>query len=205
MAVTSSKPPRKNASIPFITGITAQWGYDHLRQGLQVSFAGAKSSEDFAARFANVYDQTVIAIPAGVMLSFPATNVTRRIETLVTRVPRAPFLVLVLLNLLYPATGVTLTIIALFALIRGRGVRDAQARLSVAAVVAESFENPALGDDAKKIDDLYAERRGLTPRRVALGRKENGGRRYGQIVIKEEQGDEERLLKEGVEMQPLQS
>ena len=57
----------------------------------------------------------------------------------------------------------------------------------------------------KKIDDLYAERRGLTPSRVALRRKEHGGRRYGQIVLKKEQGDEERLLEVGVEMQPLQS
>ncbi len=203
MGVTSSNTPQKNASIPFITGITAQWGYDQLLQGLQVSFAGAKSSEDFAAKFANVYDQAMMAIPAGVMVSLPATNVTRRIETPVTRVPRAPFLALVLLDLLYAATGAALTIMAVFALIHGRGVRDAQARLSVAAVVAESFESPALGDDARKIDDLYAERRGLTPRRVALGRKGNGGRRYGQIVLKEDPGDGESLLRERVEMQRL--
>ena len=146
-----------------------------------------------------------MAVPAGVMVSLPATNVTRRVETPVTRIPQAPFIALLVLDLLYAATGVTLTVIALFTLMRGRGVRDAQARLSVAAVVAESFENPALGDDARTINDLYAEGRGLKPRRVALGRMENGGRRYKQIVVKEGQTAGERsLLKEGSEMGPLQ-
>ena len=70
-------------------------------------------------------------------------------------------------------------------------MKDAQARLSVAAVVAESFENPALGDDAHSVSDLYAERRGKVTRRVALGRAEGGGRRFKQIVIKgvEESGE----------------
>lgn len=175
-------------------GITAQRGYDQLRQGLQASFAGAKSSEDFAAKFAKVYDQTVMAIPAGKMLQLPATNVRRRIETTVTRVPRAPFLALVLLDLIYAAIGVVLTIFALIALFRGRSVRDAQARLSVAALVAESFESPALQDDAKNIDDLYAERRGLTTQRVVLERKEDGGRRYEQISALDERRDREKLL-----------
>ena len=137
-----------------------------------------------------------MALPAGVMLPLQATNVTRRVETPVTRVPVAPFLALVLLNLLYAAAGVSLTLIALLAIVRGHSVRDAQARLSVAAVVAESFESPALGDNATCIDDLYAERRGMATRRVALGRREDGGRRYKLLVMKDQEAGQ-RLLEWG--------
>ncbi len=71
------------------------------------------------------------------------------------------------------------------AVVKGKGVRDAQARLSIDAIVAESFESPAWGDDATKIDELFAERRGKATRRIALSRREGGGRRYRRIVLRE--------------------
>ena len=64
----------------------------------------------------------------------------------------------------------------------GRGVRDAQVRLSLAAIVAERFENPALGDDAREVDELYAERRGLATKKVTMKRRDGGARRYGLVV-----------------------
>lgn len=59
-----------------------------------------------------------------------------------------------------------------------------QARLSVDTSVAEAFKSPALGDDATKVELLYAERRGTPTRRVALGRNVQGGRCYKPIVLK---------------------
>lgn len=118
------------------------------------------------------------------MQQIPAINVTRRVVTQVARVPVAPFLSLILLNLLYAFVGIVLTVAAVLAVSKGECVKDAQARLSVAAVVAESFESPALGDDARDVDELYAERRGRVTRRVGLGVTENGGRRFRQVVIK---------------------
>ncbi|KAL9123749.1 MAG: hypothetical protein Q9217_006851 [Psora testacea] len=193
MKIMSADIPRTNASIPFSVAATAQWGYDQLHLGIQQSFAAAKSPEDLAARFATFYDQILVSIPAGVMLPLPPLNAARRVKTQVTRVPQAPFWALILLNLLYATIGIILTVIALMVTMRGRGVRDAQARLSLAAVVAESFESPALGDDATEVDELYAERRGLATRRVALSRREDGGRRYRLIV--EKRGESEGLLK----------
>lgn len=86
-----------------------------------------------------MYDSTLVALPAGIMLPLAATNVTRRVKTTVTHVPMAPFLALVLLNLLYAAAGVALTLSASLAIFCGCGIRDAQARLSVAAVVAKAL------------------------------------------------------------------
>ncbi|KAL8933183.1 MAG: hypothetical protein Q9216_006482 [Gyalolechia sp. 2 TL-2023] len=184
LRVKDSRPPRQNASIPFVSGISDTWAYEQLHQGLQQSFVRARNPEDLAAGFASAYDQAVVSVPAGVIQQIPAINVTRGVVTQVARVPIAPFLTLILLNLLYALVGLILTATATWALSTGQSVKDAQARLSVAAVVAESFENPALGDDARDIDELYAERRGKLTRRVGLGKTENGGRRFKQIVIK---------------------
>ena len=89
-----------------------------------------------------------------------------------------PFVALVLVDLLYAALGIGLTITALLAVMKGKAVRDAQARLSVA------FGSPAFGDDATKVELLYAERRGTPTRRVALGRNVHGGRCYKPIVLR---------------------
>lgn len=189
--VKDIRPPRENASIPFVSGISGDWADEQLHQGLQLAFVRAKNPDDLAAGFASAYDQAVVSVPAGVMQPLPAINVTRRVVTQVARVPIAPFFTLILLNLLFAFIGVILTVMAASALSTDKSVKDAQARLSVAAVVAESFENPALGDDARNTDELYAERRGKVTRRVALGKTENGGRRFKQIVIKsgEESGE----------------
>ncbi|ERF72706.1 hypothetical protein EPUS_04759 [Endocarpon pusillum Z07020] len=195
MRIVSSRTPRTNASIPFKVGITASWSYQQLQSGVGNSFVAADSSADFAARFAAIFDQTLLSIPAGVMQSRPPLNVSRRVTTQVTRVPRPPFVLLVLLNLLHALVSIVLTASAVMAIAKGRGVRDAQVRLSLAAIVAERFENPALGDDAREIDELYAERRGLATRKVTLQRRNEGGRRYGLVV---DQGT-------GEESIPLQS
>lgn len=144
-----------------------------------------------------------MAIPAGALEALPVIKAAQRVQTEVTRIPKAPFVCLLLLNLLYAGVGVVLTATALAAvglcgartgpggIGRGVGVRDAQTRLSVAAIVAESFEAPSLGEDARSVDDLFAERRGLVTRRVALGTGQGGGRRFRQVIVAGEKGDVE--------------
>ena len=124
------------------------------------------------------------------------------------RVLKAPFVCLLLLNILYAGVGIVLTATALAAVwfggprtrqvrIGGR-VRDAQARLSVSAIVAESFEAASLGEGARSVDDLFAERRGLVTRRVALGRGPGGGRRFRQVIVAGGKGKEENKGENGV-------
>ena len=188
--------------MPFINGITGSWGDEQLHQGLQQSFLRAETSEDLTSFFATVYDQTLVAIPAGVLNALSVVNATQRVQTQVARVPKAPFVCLLLLNLLYAGVGIVLTATALAAVKfskrvdkgkigRGGGIRDAQARLSVAAIVAESFEAPNLGDDARSVDDLFAERRGRVTRRVALGMRQGGGRKFRQVIVRGEKSEGE--------------
>ncbi|KAI4126478.1 MAG: hypothetical protein LQ338_003728 [Usnochroma carphineum] len=180
LTIVSTSTPRPNASIPFIAGITGTWGDGQPHQGLQQSLVRAKTPENLASLFATVYDLTLVAFPAGMLNASVVINPTRRVQTQVARVQKAPFECLLLLDILYAGIGIALTATALAAvgfgrprtgkgtIARGRAIRDAQARLSIAAFVAENFEAPSLGEDAGSVD-LFAERRGRVTRRVALG------------------------------------
>lgn len=199
----SSPPPHPAPTPPSLssTASPAPGATNSSNQGLQQSFVHANTPEDLESLFATVYDQTLVSIPAGVLHALPVINATQRVQTQVARVPKAPFVCLLLLNLLYAGVGIVLTATALAAvgfggtrtgpggIGRGVGVRDAQARLSVAAIVAESFEAPNLGEDARSVDDLSAERRGRLTRRVALGTGPGGGRRFRQVIVAGEKGE----------------
>lgn len=159
-------------------------GWAQLQQGLQSTVAAANSSEDIAFGWASTYDQTMLNV-GSVMLHFQdPVSVVQSHVTQVTRIPRAPLLTLIMLDLLYALIGTCLAITALIAVRKGRSVHDAQARLSTLAIVAESFESPAWGEDARDVDMLFAERRGEPTRRIALVKQADGkGRKYKQLVV----------------------
>ena len=166
------------ATAPMMEG----FGLQEISRGLQVAAAAAKSPEDLSNMLAQTYDQVLVGLGATVAVARPPSKMSQYHSTLVARVPLAPFWAVVALNLVYTLIGLALTIVAVVAVLMGDGVKDAQVRLSLDAVTAESFESPALGDDAKSVDELFAERRGFPARKIALIRRERGARRFKQIV-----------------------
>ncbi|KAL8684928.1 MAG: hypothetical protein Q9218_008067, partial [Villophora microphyllina] len=172
-----------NVSFPFVSAIRqTQAGWLQLQLGIQ-SFDGANSPEEIGPGWESVYDQTILNVGTGMLVGRDPVSVSQSHVTQVTRIPRAPLLTLVTLDLLYASIGTCITIAALTAVRKDRSVRDAQARLSTPAIVAESFESPCCGKDAKKIDKLFAERRGEPTRRIALVKKASSGcRKYEQLV-----------------------
>lgn len=161
--------------------VVSKGGSGQLQQGMRAAVAGAEKVEDVASGVAKAYDETILSLVAAMLVSRPPNSATGATTLQVTRIPYAPFITLVILDMAYAALGTGLMIAALMALRKAFGVRDAQARLSTLAVIAESFESPVWGDDAKNVDMLFAERRGESPRRIALTRRK-GGRRFKQIV-----------------------
>ncbi|KAL8723852.1 MAG: hypothetical protein Q9181_007135 [Wetmoreana brouardii] len=172
------------ASYAFVSAMRLAVGSQpQLQQGMQTSIAAANKLEDIALGWASTYDQTILSQGIGMLLGRPPLSITQSSTTQVTRIPRAPLVTLIVLDLIYATIGTCLLVAALIAVRKGHGVRDAQARLSTLAVVAESFESPAWGDDARDVNMLFAERRGESTRRIALVRQAGGGgRRYKQIV-----------------------
>lgn len=205
LAIDRSSPLNTSAPLIFLGPLSNSYGFEQLHRGLNTAAATASSPDQLASSFASAYDQTIMAMPAGTFIQLPPLGTpTVRVTSQVSRVPRAPFLALVILDLIYATLGISLTIVALMVVARGDGVRDAQARLSVGAVVAESFESPLLGEDARNVGELFAERRGLgeSARRIALGKRETsqggepmqlgkgvGGRRYRQVVWATRKGE----------------
>ncbi len=177
-----------SASYAFVSNIQSNiqygfaTGWQHLQQGLHRSISTAKTSDDITSGWASTYDQMILAQGIPMLLGRPPLQVVQ--GTQATRIPRAPFIILISLTLLYSALGTCLMIVALIAVRKGQGVEDVQARLSTLAVVAESFESPVWSDDARDVDMLFAERRGQPTRRIALSRRQDGGRRFKQIVIR---------------------
>lgn len=158
-------------------------GWAQLQQGIQTSISTANKAEDIASGWAASYDQAILSQGIDIIVGRPPISVAKSSTSQVTRIPRAPYITLIVLDLLYAFIGICLLATALIAIRKGRGVRDAQARLSTLAVVAESFENPTWGNDATSVDMLFAERRGEATRRIALAKRKGGGRRFKQIVV----------------------
>ncbi|KAL8754690.1 MAG: hypothetical protein Q9199_004165 [Rusavskia elegans] len=135
-------------------GNVMRTAWPQLQQGAHDAMWNATSAEHVASSWAKTYDQVVISLgpTRGLLLSLPPVSVIQSTTILVTRIPRAPFITLIVLDLVYAFIGTFLMVAALIAVRKGSGVRDAQARLSTLAVVAESFESPALGDDARDVN-----------------------------------------------------
>ncbi|KAL8949044.1 MAG: hypothetical protein Q9222_004815 [Ikaeria aurantiellina] len=163
--------------------MTHKYGVEHLGRGLEIAIASADKAEDIASHFATTYDQTILSLVAGMLLHRPPLSISQSSTEQVTRLPLAPLLTLIILDLTYAFLGAISLLLALRAVRRGNGVRDTQARRSTPAVVAESFESPAWGDDARDIDMLFAERRGEPTRRIALAQRKGGGRKFKQVVV----------------------
>ena len=207
MLVDKATPMNETTPLPFLGALAGSFGLAQMKSGLELAVAGSVvpsnasdafpldpvsglynprnikpgAGDDIASGFAMAFDRTLVALPAGVLVPKPATNLLRRATTLVTRMPKAPLMAVVVTNLLYAVLGLGLTVMALVSLRLGQGVKDAQARLGSAAVVAQAFEDERLGADAKGVEDLYEERRGKGTGRVAIVKRRTGGRLYAAV------------------------
>lgn len=181
---TSWTAMNSTSSFAFVSAMTTASGLAVFQRGIQPIFATISSHEYVASEWASVYDQTMLNVGDGLLVIQDPVSVVRSLVTQVTRIPRAPLLTLIILDLLYALIGTCLAIAAIIAVRKGRSVRDAQARLSTLAVIAESFESPAWGEDAQNVDMLFAERRGEPTRRIALVKQADGeGRKYKQLFV----------------------
>lgn len=190
MELIQSQPMNDSTAFLFTVGILSGAADETLHQGMIDVAASLDSPSDLADRFASIYDQVMLSIPAGVLDQRPPLEAVRGTEVTALRMPLAPFTCLVFLLLLYALVGVGLSVCASRAVFgKGHAVRDAQVRLSVAGLVAEVFEDPALGDDATTMEELFAERRGWETKRVALASNDHDGRCYKLVGV---DGTEER-------------
>ncbi|KIW71964.1 hypothetical protein PV04_00190 [Phialophora macrospora] len=105
----------------------------------------SNNSEEFADFLAQRFSETTLSMVSGLTVASPNAAEQTRERLLVTRLPKAPFFVSILLNLLYALLGLILATIALAS--QPRRSRSIQARLSIGGIIAALLE-PDLGEAA---------------------------------------------------------
>jgi hypothetical protein len=169
---TPSNDSTANAWQSSIALTTGNVGTPNLQQAALMA-TYSQSAQELADKIALAYSQVGLAVGAQVVHLSPALAVQERTSFLVARVPAAPLFTLVITNLLFVLLGIILTAIAIRT--SGGEVREVQARLSIAGLVADRFEEQRGRDGVEKMDDYFEEKVGNDSMRVAIDR-DNGGR-----------------------------
>ncbi len=176
---TTTKPMNDTAALPFYDIWSQGFGDANIGSGINLAAASAESPEDLAYQVGRVFDRTILGLTAGALPDRQAVGIFQTGTKQVAKVPIAEFVALIVLNLVLPVVGFILGVWA-WILCARHGVRDVQARLGIGALVAGLFENEKFNDTAAKVEDLFAETRGLSTARVAVESREKGA---GQVFV----------------------
>lgn len=172
--IKSWKPSNSNRSTTLIVQGTQRHtdvGDPNLIQAASVAGLG-NSAQDIADQFALAYSQTALAVASGAFEPRAALASQVREQILVARVPKAPLFALIATNLLLVLLGIILAIVALIT-VRGN-TGEAQARLSIPALVAALFEvNKAR--PVNEVEDMFEERHGQRGPRIGFAKAAEGG------------------------------
>ncbi|KIW92386.1 uncharacterized protein Z519_07370 [Cladophialophora bantiana CBS 173.52] len=133
---------RANDTLSNNAGWTLLQGRPLAQNALESAFfSGAQqvnTSQAFADFFAQQFSKTAVSMIAGITDGRLNTAEQTRQSRLVTRLPKAPFFALIILNLLYAVLSMLLAGMALAS--QPRKTRNIQARLSIAGLVAALLE-----------------------------------------------------------------
>ena len=168
------KTSKSNSSMTLIVQGTQRRtdvGNPNLIQAASIAGLG-NSAQAIADQFALAYSQTALAVSSGAFEPRAARASQVRDRILVARVPKAPLFALVAANLLLVLLGIILAIVALIA-VRGN-TGEAQARLSIPALVAALFE-VRMATPVNEVEDMFEERHGEQGPRIGFAKAVEGG------------------------------
>ncbi|KAF1981420.1 hypothetical protein K402DRAFT_235349 [Aulographum hederae CBS 113979] len=161
-------------SANFLQPINAGFGKFNLENGPRIAAVTGDTTQEIADMFARTFSKILIGTSASMSNTTENTKQQFRFVYLVTSLPKAPFAVLVTLNLLYVAVGIALTCSALFS--ESSKNRNTQARMTVTGLIATCFEGERAKQPVSDIDDLFAERDGKDrSERVGIAETRTGG------------------------------
>lgn len=166
---------------------------------LAQSAASEATQDEFIASWTTGFSIMVLSLAAGIMSPRTTIKEQAHVSTLITRVPKAPLAVLILLTLIYAAIGALLACIAARA---GPGlIKNIQGRLSIAGLVAKCFESEErCNKPTKEIQDLFEENelgaRDQKRPKVAIVASGRGGWKY-DLIGQDERGNSVTLTSRG--------
>jgi len=151
-------------------------GNNYLQQAASLSMFSNTSAE-VAEVFAQAYGRITMSLAAGAFQSTPGLEAQSRSSIIAARVPFAPLFALIVANLLLVILGVVLTVLAVFS--ASGDAAEAQARLSVQAIVAQVFEDGRARRGVESTDAMYDEYHGRKSQKVGVIKTEEGGFTFG--------------------------
>ncbi|KAH8658786.1 hypothetical protein BGZ60DRAFT_127140 [Tricladium varicosporioides] len=152
---------------------------------LAQSAAGEDTPSAFVESWTTGFSTMVLALSAGIMS--PRANIMeqKRTPMLIARIPKAPLIALVFLNLIYAVGGVALAVLA--ARTGASETKSVKERVSVAGLAAKCFESTdRFEGPSEDITDLFTEKQvaatGHGFSKVSIVASERGGWRYDLIT-----------------------
>jgi len=137
---------------------------------------------EVAENYGTMMAQNLVAFAATAFVPQKNTEERERTQMLVARVPKRPLFLLVTLCVLFSLIPI---IVGLKVFVVGpRHVRDVQARLSIAGLVASRFESQQQAEaQVDEIEGLFQERQTRSQSsRVTIVPSSNGGWKYVQVI-----------------------
>lgn len=137
----------------------------------------SNTSTEVADLVAAAYSRVVMSLVASAFQSTPGLEAQTRTSIIAARVPYAPLIALLAANLLLVVLGVILTLLAIAS---ARGTAgEAQARLSIQAIVAQCFEGTGARRGVTSTDAMYDEYEGRSSQKVGVITTREGGWAFG--------------------------
>jgi hypothetical protein len=147
-------------------------GDANLVQAVSVAGLG-NTAQSISDQFAQSDSETALAVASGAFGPRPATELQLRSQILVVRVPKAPLMFLVLMNLLLAVLGVVLAALA-WNSVRHGDTGEIQARLSIPAIVASHFESASVRGPLKNVENTFEGSHGKLGPRIGFRKNAEG-------------------------------
>lgn len=157
------------------------WSMIHLPAAhVAFSFTGSvDTAAEFASNWAAEYSRIALSMGTFALRATPALDSQFREPTIVSRVPVAPLIALLVSNLLYCILGVALTVQAVRAVTEGPETKELVERTGTQSIVAALFEDRAVSARAvKDVDDMFTELTQGKRHKVGVRRSPDGGYSY---------------------------
>ena len=161
------------------------FGWSSLSSALQIASVVAEDAQDLANQFAMGYSKVALSIGASSILRTPATAAQVRSSILVAKVPKAPLLLLLIVNLAFVVMGFVLAIMAART---SQEAHEVQSRFTIAGIVANMFEGEKAGRATGAVERLFGEYwEGSNTNKVGVDRTSKGGYVF-RVIDKELDG-----------------
>lgn len=143
------------------------------------SFAGleARSAQQMLDRWALEYDHAAIGMGVAALRQSDAQEAKHRTSVLVSSIPVAPLVCLLVANMLFCIAGAVLAVMAVVST-KDPETQEVVGRLSIVGLTAERFEGDQARVPVEDVAEMYLELTQARSCRVGVGRDFHGGYSY---------------------------